>query len=320
MTQLEVNTTLQQLEAVVEANLQAFYKVGKALQEIRDKKLYLLEFDTFEDYCQGRWGWSRQNAYNYINGVAIINGLPNLPSPTNVSQTTLLGRIPEEQRATVWQEIVQHFGTDATKTQIVAVTTKHIVENNGGFLATLVKDMQITPMQALNLQRQLNKLPPYYTHAVESFGFKDGLLVNPDVLQELRALEYSDKDTVQGVLLSGVLNDVPLHKLSITDIIQHKRQLHYEQTKTKQELAVANQQISNPNILQDSVNDVIPPISILFGDSLTPNGYKTLCTIVYKDAPDTQIKYGYNTYVHPREIVHGAKPEWLVRLAKYLQS
>jgi hypothetical protein len=57
---------LAELEAVIDAGLPTFQSVGRALLEIRDKKLYRISHPTFEDYCQSRWDISRSWAYRLI--------------------------------------------------------------------------------------------------------------------------------------------------------------------------------------------------------------------------------------------------------------
>jgi hypothetical protein len=61
---------LEELEAVIDAGLPTFQSVGRALLEIRDKRLYRVSHPTFEDYCQSRWGISRQWANRLIRDEA----------------------------------------------------------------------------------------------------------------------------------------------------------------------------------------------------------------------------------------------------------
>jgi hypothetical protein len=48
----------RELESVVERTLDGFLECGRALIEIRNKRLFRQEFATFEDYCVKRWGFS----------------------------------------------------------------------------------------------------------------------------------------------------------------------------------------------------------------------------------------------------------------------
>ena len=41
----------------------SFLEVGMTLKEIRDKRLYRQQYDTFEEYCARRWELSRPRSY-----------------------------------------------------------------------------------------------------------------------------------------------------------------------------------------------------------------------------------------------------------------
>lgn len=41
----------------------AFFEAGKALAELRNRKLYRSTHHSFEDYCQDRFGYTRYSAY-----------------------------------------------------------------------------------------------------------------------------------------------------------------------------------------------------------------------------------------------------------------
>ena len=68
-------TTLQEHEATIERGLATFVEVGEALQAIREQRLYLGEYTTFEAYCQDRWGWSRRRAHQQIQAAQVAGAL-----------------------------------------------------------------------------------------------------------------------------------------------------------------------------------------------------------------------------------------------------
>lgn len=67
---------LTSCELTIETTQGAFVACGMALDKIREDKLYRSKYDTFEDYCQKRWGWSRQRGYQLIEAAKIVNNLP----------------------------------------------------------------------------------------------------------------------------------------------------------------------------------------------------------------------------------------------------
>jgi hypothetical protein len=60
----------QLLELRVE---QAFYEAGKALAQLRDRRLYRSTHRRFEDYCRDRFQFSRDKADLMIRAVAIVD-------------------------------------------------------------------------------------------------------------------------------------------------------------------------------------------------------------------------------------------------------
>lgn len=67
---------LQSCEEIIERGKKTFVEVGLALAEIRERKLYKRDFNTFEAYCQQRWGWSHQRTSQLINSAAVVQRLP----------------------------------------------------------------------------------------------------------------------------------------------------------------------------------------------------------------------------------------------------
>ena len=56
----------QELETIVKAGLQEFLRVGQALAEIRNRRLYRTEFQTFEQYVRAKFGLARSSADQLI--------------------------------------------------------------------------------------------------------------------------------------------------------------------------------------------------------------------------------------------------------------
>jgi hypothetical protein len=60
---------------VIEKGLATFIEVGRALERIRDQRLYRESHNTFEDYCKDRWGITRAHAYRQIEAAQITKQL-----------------------------------------------------------------------------------------------------------------------------------------------------------------------------------------------------------------------------------------------------
>jgi hypothetical protein len=100
---------LQELESIVEHGLQIFYEVGKALDEIREEKLYRETHKSFEAYCLDNWGIGRRTADRFISAARVVENLRpiNLKFPTKENQVRPLTGLPRELQLEIWQEALE---------------------------------------------------------------------------------------------------------------------------------------------------------------------------------------------------------------------
>lgn len=100
---------LTSCEQRIERGMKTFIDVGQALAEIRDSRLYRGTHPTFEDYCQDRWGFSRQRAQQFTAAAELATTIVDtgLPAPTNEGQARALAAVPEDERAEVWRDVVE---------------------------------------------------------------------------------------------------------------------------------------------------------------------------------------------------------------------
>jgi hypothetical protein len=96
---------LGELEKVIAKGKKAFVEVGLALAEIRDLRLYKREYSNFSEYCQKKWGWTKQHAYRLIDAAPVAQ--------TNLKVTTLtaameLAKAEPEDRASIVQAIADN--------------------------------------------------------------------------------------------------------------------------------------------------------------------------------------------------------------------
>ena len=105
LTTIDIND-LDRLEKIIEKGKQTFVTVGLALTEIRDRKLYRKDFETFEAYCQERWGWSRQRGSQLINAATVVQQLPqNLSTMVDSERVAReISKVPPTERPQVIEE------------------------------------------------------------------------------------------------------------------------------------------------------------------------------------------------------------------------
>jgi len=116
-------TTFDDLEKAIEKGLSGFVKVGRALETIRDRRLYREEFSSFEDYLQERWKISRSYAYRQIEAARVaevVSPIGDTRAPATESVTRELAplKAEPEQARQAWQEAVQEHGPKPTAKQV----------------------------------------------------------------------------------------------------------------------------------------------------------------------------------------------------------
>lgn len=117
----EEETDRLRLERKVES---AFYEAGKALQELRDRRLYRNTHHSFEAYVKERFGFGRSRSSRLIDAVTVVENLiaqfKMLPNgqqnesktnrlqilPTNERQVRPLTSLEAEQQREAWAEAV----------------------------------------------------------------------------------------------------------------------------------------------------------------------------------------------------------------------
>ncbi|MHC5771817.1 MAG: hypothetical protein ACYTXI_41115 [Nostoc sp.] len=157
LTEQEINDRLL-LERKVE---RAFFEAGKALMELRDRRLYRSMHKTFQKYCRSRFGYTRMAATYKIAAATVMEnlstiglqnaeittdglqppqmstiGLQNVEMstsglqilPTNERQVRPLVALEAEVQRTAWQQAVQVAGGKVPTGRIVKDVVQRIME------------------------------------------------------------------------------------------------------------------------------------------------------------------------------------------------
>jgi hypothetical protein len=99
LTPLE-QANLYACEEVVRAGWYTFVQVGLALAQIRDQRLYRLEFDSFEAYCQVKWQYGRRYVNQLISAAQVFTYLGaknSLTKPEHETQVRPLVGLTADQ-------------------------------------------------------------------------------------------------------------------------------------------------------------------------------------------------------------------------------
>lgn len=129
---------LDYLETIIAGKQQNFYQLGKALNEIKESRLYRLAlYDNFGAYVKARWDMGRSQAYRFIDAYQVIKNLSPIGDkfPQNESQVRPLAKLtPLEQRDT-WQRFL------ATGEEVTASSIKFFVRSQNRSHKSNPKDL-----------------------------------------------------------------------------------------------------------------------------------------------------------------------------------
>ena len=113
-----------ELETIVERGLATFVEVGQALMEIRDRRLYREQHDTFEAYCQERWGFTDRRARQLMTAAEIGT---TVPIATERQARELVPLRDDEQAAVeVWRELRDEYGEAITAERVRQVVSDRL--------------------------------------------------------------------------------------------------------------------------------------------------------------------------------------------------
>ena len=107
LTSIEL-AQLERAEARIEKGMQTFVDVGEALAEIRNNKLYLEDYKSFEVYCEARWGFTKSFANYQIKAADVVDRIDNncCQAPATESQARPLTKLKPDEQVEAWQEVL----------------------------------------------------------------------------------------------------------------------------------------------------------------------------------------------------------------------
>ncbi len=114
----------------------AFYEAGKALRELRDRRLYRSTHVTFEEYCRERFDFTRRRPYQLIEAAQIYDNLidkcePMVPVlPTKEGQVRPLSELNTDEQPIAWEAAVKLAGGKVPTGRIVKDVVKRMKDNN----------------------------------------------------------------------------------------------------------------------------------------------------------------------------------------------
>lgn len=104
---------LQYHEQRIEKGLSTFIEVGESLAKIRDSRLYRESYDTFEEYCRERWGFTDNYARRLMTSSEVVKSVP-MGTVTSERQARELAKVEPEKREQVIQKAQESTGGKVT--------------------------------------------------------------------------------------------------------------------------------------------------------------------------------------------------------------
>ena len=125
---LDERSRLFQLEETIRQGLNTFVDVGNALLEIRDKRLYRQEYNTFEEYCREQWGFSKNYANKLIASTEAVLNLGTIVPilPKTESQARPLTSLEPEEQVEAWKRVITSTPEGKITAAIVLKAAKEV--------------------------------------------------------------------------------------------------------------------------------------------------------------------------------------------------
>ncbi len=125
----------QKLNAKVKHGLREIKKLGEALYEIREKRLYREDFPTWKNYCETILAMSRPHANRLIVGTEVLADLAPIGAtklPNAESQLRELARLATpELRRSAWEAVLSRDHTPTITAKVVREEVEKIRIQNG---------------------------------------------------------------------------------------------------------------------------------------------------------------------------------------------
>jgi hypothetical protein len=107
---------------VIRSGLRTFLDVGNALLDIREARLYRSAYESFDSYCQSKWGMSKTHANRLIASAVTVKQLGDVAAlPANEAQVRPLTLLPADQQAEAWERVLKVSGVRLTASAVQGV-------------------------------------------------------------------------------------------------------------------------------------------------------------------------------------------------------
>ncbi|MHB1183361.1 MAG: hypothetical protein ACYC4A_01495 [Desulfobulbia bacterium] len=206
---------LAELERRIVQDFGAFFRVGQALAEINELKLYRESHKTFEMYCKDLWDMARGTAYRHIAAAEVVENVSKLETkdgpdllPVNEAQVRPLTRLKPDQQAAVWRLVLDNAGPEG---KVTASLVNRAVK---GYLGEkVVKAIRKATDEVRKSPVSKKFIEAFETFSAQIIREKESdykLTARAEIvkrLDQLRAEIAEDGDLIEGPAFHGGSND-----------------------------------------------------------------------------------------------------------------
>jgi N6-adenosine-specific RNA methylase IME4 len=186
-------------EAIIDRGLTTFREVGEALMAIREARLYRADYQTFEDYCQQRWGMTKTHANRLVQSAETLMNLTPIGAilPSTESQARPLTALEPDQQREAWRRVIESTPPDQITAKVVLQAAQAIRKEQ----RASVRDETPPPSPLPNGKYRIiyadppwqyqNTMPEYFKEQADHYP-----LMTIQQISELPIKDIAEKDSV----------------------------------------------------------------------------------------------------------------------------
>ena len=202
--QLKKDDELKKLEEIIWKNhgTEFYCEKGRALKNIRDKKLYKNKYKNFKTYCRDKWDMSRSGAYQLIDAFDVVENVQTCGQipPAFESHARPLTKLTPEQQCNAWNFIVKNAPNGRITSKYIKKIVSHYLEENAQKKQPLTDGIFYHIFEAFSICKKVgkksntiktdDKFSEFLTNCKDTFGDKMECSILPDVFRIVFSNEH----------------------------------------------------------------------------------------------------------------------------------
>ncbi len=181
---------LAELEETIRQYERSSIEAGRALLEIRDRRLFASNYESFEHYVSATCRFDMRRAKQLIDGVDVVDTLHErrvTQLPVNEAQARPLVPLDDEERVAAWQKVLEEHSPTASKKTVEAVVAATLGESTASRVRNPMAGWESSAILALSAVPKKHRKPLAATVVAAGYASED---VTPEIVRE-KAEEYT---------------------------------------------------------------------------------------------------------------------------------